>query len=119
VEKLTDQTVLKDIAEILFTKIMKTDNDKLYYTDVQNQISALISIAKRYPQLIKENWAQVSNKISSLKTSHHTDLRGAHMDIGGISYSDCHRDSSSHDDSTNYETAADYGLVFPPYPFKD
>jgi hypothetical protein len=107
VEKLPDQKVLKDIAEILFTEIMKTDNDKLDY-NVQNKISALISIAKRYPQLIRENWGQASNKISRL----HADRQILHRDVRG---GNCHEDRS-HDD---FNAASRYGLVFPRYPFND
>jgi hypothetical protein len=64
---------------------------------------ALISIAKKAPQLFTENWKQINNEINRLHTDTHSD---------GCSDGNWHS-------RRNHKTAASKGLEFPPYPFDD
>jgi hypothetical protein len=115
--KLTDPKALKSVAEKYLLDISVTGD---IYRDIYRagagdgewqKVQALISIAKEAPQLLKENWRQINNKINML----HGDTK--HWDNGmEYSSSDCneHRDVRAVND-----TARSKGLVFPPYPFDD
>jgi hypothetical protein len=97
VEKLTEPEALKTVAEKYLLDIRR-----IYQCDEQGwqKAESLILIAKRYPQIFKENRKQVNNSINNL-----------------------HRDNPSsdcHDDAMRVNvTAASKGLHFPPYPFND
>ncbi|MDR2384556.1 MAG: hypothetical protein LBD80_02670 [Tannerella sp.] len=101
VVKLTDPEVLKDIAEKYIANIHALTGD--CNKDEWQKVKTLISIAKKAPQLLKENWQQISKVINGLHEDIHSDDRSK-----GNWYS-----------SRRHETAASKGLVFPPYPFDD
>jgi hypothetical protein len=90
VERLFAPDKLKDVVEYF---------SNINISNVENNASILIPIAKKFPQVMKENWKQIENRITTL-----------HKDI--------------HDDIACYSerisiTAASLGVVFPPYPFDD
>ncbi|MDR2384552.1 MAG: hypothetical protein LBD80_02650 [Tannerella sp.] len=96
---------MKSVAETYIASIhaIRGDCDENGWQKVE----ALISIAKKAPQLLKENGQQISRNINKF----HEDT--IHSDRGSRS-SDCHFDTSAAN-----ATAASKGLVFPPYPFDD
>jgi hypothetical protein len=109
VEKLTDPEALKNVAQKYLSDICDIKGSCDY--NVWQKVKALISIAKKSPQLLKENWIQINQKINKLHEDIHKD--SIHNDSGN---SDC---SNTHEDIKTSETAASRGLVFPPYPFDD
>jgi archaellum component FlaC len=88
-EKITEPEDLKQVVEKYFAELnaLEEYNEK----EVRQKIRALIAVAKKYPELLKENWKQINERIKTL-------------------YDDY---------ESGYCLADDWGLVFPPYPFED
>ncbi|MDR1497418.1 MAG: hypothetical protein LBS59_03255 [Puniceicoccales bacterium] len=115
VEKLTDPKALKDVAEKYFADISPEKwnagenswaRSGLIQGDWQ-KVTALVFMAKKFPEILKENWSQIDSRIKTL----HEDRK--HTNQGD-------RDRSRHEDiKTGNNTAASLGPVFPPYPFDD
>jgi hypothetical protein len=116
VEKLTDQNALADIVkndvdwdvrraavERLFASDKLKDVVEYFsnidISNVKNNASILIPIAKKFPQAMKENWRQIENRVKTLHEDKHDDIA-------------CYSERIS-------ITAASLGVVFPPYPFND
>jgi hypothetical protein len=114
VEKLTDPKALKDVAGKYFADISSGKWDAgenswsggLIQGDWQ-KVATLVSIAKKFPEILKENWSQIGSRIQML----HEDRKGYSQGKIGDS---CHEDIKARNN-----TAASLGLVFPPYPFND
>jgi acyl carrier protein phosphodiesterase len=88
-EKITEPGDLKQVVEKYYAELnaLEEYNEK----DVRQKIRALIAVAKKYPELLKENWKQIDERIKALYDDYESE----------------------------YCLVADWGLVFPPYPFED
>jgi hypothetical protein len=102
IEKLSNPKTLKEFAEMYLSDISA---DECNYI-VWGKVEILISIAKKFPEILKKNWKPIDSRIKKLhEDSKHADNRAS---------SDCHIDVRAIN-----ETASSKGLHFPPYPFND
>ena len=107
IANLTDIKLLKKVAGKYFSDINTVDHRKCE-DDTWQKAEDLVNIAKRFPEILKENWGQIDPMIKRLSKNVHYNYNDINDDCG-----------YTHTDYYCEKTAASLGLIFPPYPFND